>query len=120
MDDLALERALHLSDLLCGAAAADGHFAEVELTRVVTTLEDLLGAPLPEEVIARVEGFDPTSFDLAATLARLALEVEEARTMMLDAVVTVTGADRFVDSSEAAFVAEVAAGLGLPMPAALT
>jgi len=120
MDDLALERALSLSDLLCGTAAADGHFAEVELTRVVAQLEELLGTPLPDAVITRVEGFDPATFDVRATLARLAIEVEEARRMMLDAVVAVAGADRFVDSSETAFVAEVANGLGLPMPRALT
>jgi len=109
-------RALALADLLCGAAASDTHVAPAEVLRVVAQLETILGAPLDEAVHARVGVFDGAGFDLGATMAALGELDDGTRRMVLEAVVAVTTADRFVDSSELDYIAEVAGHLGLPMP----
>lgn len=109
-----------VADILCAAVIADEYVAAQELEVVRTRLEKLLGLEvLPEAVRARMEGFDRKAFDLAHAVGRLGLEADEDREELLAAALDVVVADRFVDTSEYGFIAELAERLGLPVPSQL-
>lgn len=114
---LGMARVLALTDILAAAAAADEYTATQELEVVTAVLQKALGVEvLPDEVVAHLGGIDAAAVDLDAAVARLALDAEADRQALLDAVVEVVVADRFVDSSEMRFVATLAGALGMPMP----
>lgn len=106
-----------LIDILCGAASADEHIAPQEIAVVEATLRKVLGVDvLPESAQPCFASFDRKAFDLGEALDRLAISKYEDGQALLDAAFEVVVADRFVDSGEYGFIAQLADELGLPMP----
>ena len=105
-----------LADLLAADARSDTHVAAAETARVMALLENILGTEGAAALRERVERFDGAAFSVANAAAAFAGEDDERRQAVLDAVFAVVAADRFIDSSELGFVAEVAGALALAMP----
>jgi len=115
-----LERLSALVEILCGAASADEYVAAQEVVVVEAMLKQLLAVDeLPEGARPCIVKFERGSFDPRASLVRLALETDDDAEALLAAVMAVIVADRFVDSGEFGFVAELADLLGLPLPSQL-
>lgn|GEM_PF-1864056 len=115
------ERLRALIEVLCGAASADEHIAASEIVVVEAMLKKLLEVDeLPEDARPCVAKFERGDFDLHGVLVRLAVETDEDAQALLDAAMAVVVADRFVDSGEFGFIAELAELLRLPMPEQLS
>ncbi len=109
-----------LIDILCGAASSDDHIAPQEIAVVEATLRKVLGVDvLPDSAQPRFASFDRKAFELGEALDRLAISEHEDGQALLDAAFAVIVADRFVDSGEFGFIAELADELGLPLPSQL-
>lgn len=90
-----------ISDLLMGAAAADGQFDRAEIEAIVDELCNLAGLDEPDdELKAHLEAFKPTSHDLEQTCARITADTPEKRRMLLRLVARVAEADEIHDLDE--------------------
>ena len=113
MSDLA-DRIDVITDLLMGAAYADGALEGREEATVRRLLSELLaGAPLPAAAEARVAGFDPRAFDVQAAAARFAADAPERKRALLELVAAVRDADEVFDSAEDDYLTGLGAALGL-------
>jgi uncharacterized tellurite resistance protein B-like protein len=110
----ATDRILPICDLLLGAAYADGRFESSERETVRELLSDLAGGALPPEVAARIESFDPKSFDLAAVAAQFVRDPVDDRKRLLYLVAAIHEADDELDLAEDQFLTDLAAALQLP------
>ncbi len=108
-----------LIDILCGAASSDDHIAPQEIAVVEATLRKVLGVDVLPDNAQGFASFDRKAFDLGEALDRLAISKHEDGQALLDAAFAVVVADRFVDSGEFGFIAELADELGLPLPSQL-
>ena len=107
------DRLVPLSDLLLGAAYADGHFAEREKEKVATLLRELLGTgELPAPLVAWIEAFDPGSFDVAQSCSEFAEDPPVGKRELLELVAAVHEADEELDLAEDDYLRQVAAELG--------
>lgn len=107
-------RASALADVLAGAALADGSFADEERVVVGAMLMKVLGvSELPEEVEVHIATFDPTTFDLADAIDRLALDNDRDRKALVKVVSDVVGADEVIEASEQAYLDRLSRALGL-------
>ena len=115
------ERLNALIDILCGAASADEYVAAQEIVVVQAMLRKLLAIEeLPASAQPCIAKFERGVFDLAAAVERLACETDEDAEALLAAAMAVVVSDRFVDSGEFGFIAELADLLGLPLPSQLS
>jgi uncharacterized tellurite resistance protein B-like protein len=109
-----LPKAMALSDLLCGAAMADGEFAESERVVVRAMLLKVLGAgELPAEVEAHLAAFSADRLDVAAAVATLGAESERDRKSVLRVTADVVKSDQSLDTAERQYLMKVADALGL-------
>jgi uncharacterized tellurite resistance protein B-like protein len=114
---MADDRILPICDLLMGAAHADGRLEASEQATVRELLADLSAGALPAEVEARIKGFDPKSFDLAAIAAQFVGDALDDRKRLLYLVAAIHEADDELDLAEDAFMAALAKALELPASA---
>jgi len=113
----ATDRILPICDLLLGAAYADGRLEASERQTVRELLSDLAGGTLPPEVVARIDGFDPKRFDLAACAAQFVKDPIDDKKRLLYLVAAIHEADDELDLAEDAFMADLAKALELPASA---
>lgn len=107
-----------LADLLMGAAFADSRLDGREYEAVKNLLAQVMGvASIPEEMEARLQAFDPKSFDPVAAAQSLALDNEEAKRHLVELVAAVNEADEELDLDEHEYLLGVATALGLPKEA---
>lgn len=103
-----------ITDLLMGAAHADGASEGSEEAAVRKLLGEVLGGDkLPVEVEERIQAFDPKAFDLKAAAARFADDSVERKRQLLELVDAVGGADDVIDSQEDDYLVALAEALGL-------
>jgi len=111
------DRLPQICDLLLGAAHADSRFVEREREEVRELLVELSEAPLTKELEARIKGFAPKAFDLAATAAAFHGDPEDDRRKLLLLVSAITDADDEVDFAEDEYLRALAGALQLPADA---
>lgn len=103
-----------ITDLLMGAAYADGTLEGREEAAVRRLLGELLdGATLPPETDARIAGFDRRGFDLKAAAAHFAADSAERKRKLLELVVAVRDADDVFDTDEDDYMTALAQALGM-------
>jgi len=100
-----------------GAAYADQEFKDREREEVREMLADLSGAKLTPELEARIEKFDPKTFDLAKTAAAFKSDSEDERRRLLFLVAAINDADEEVDFAEDEYLRKLAQALSLPASA---
>lgn len=109
------DRTMAICDLLLGAAYADEQFTDHERETVRELLGDLCGATdLPSEIEARIELFDPKTFDMDKTCAAFQSDSEDDRRKLLHLISAVHEADEELDFAEDDYVRAVADALQLP------
>lgn len=102
-----------VADILMGAAYADGTLEGAEAEAVNRVLRELFdGKDLPEEIVARVDAFNPKEFDLQTACEELNVETAEDRRMLLNLVSTITESNESHDLDESAYIRRVGACLG--------
>lgn len=110
-----LDRTLAICDLLLGAAHADANFRDEERDTVRDLLEELGGGEaLGPEVEARIAGFAPAGFDVAAAAAPFQKDSIEEKRKLLHLVSAIHEADEELDLDEDGFLRDLGAALGLP------
>jgi uncharacterized tellurite resistance protein B-like protein len=102
-----------ITDILMGAAYADGTFEGEEGEAVKRVLKELLdGGELPDELIQRMYQFDPKEFDLQAACDQLQAEDAEDRRFLLNLASTITESDESHDLDESAYIRRLGGALG--------
>lgn len=113
MSDMA-DRIDVITDLLMGAAYADGSLEGREEATVRRLLGELLnGAALPPETDARVASFDREAFDLTTAAAHFMGDSPERKRKLLELVVAVRDADDVFDTDEDDYMTALARALGM-------
>ncbi len=103
-----------ISDLLMGAAYADGALEGREEATVRRLLGELLGGPaLPPALDARIAGFSPKGFDLEETAAVFRDDSADRKRKLLELVVAVRDADDVFDTDEDDYMTALARALGM-------
>ncbi len=103
----------HLCDLLMAGAHADDHLDGREVEAVKKLLSGLIeDGALPEEIVARIEGFDPKGFDLQASAKGLGEISKEHKRAVLEMLSNLSEADAEIDFAEDEFLRKVADALG--------
>jgi uncharacterized tellurite resistance protein B-like protein len=108
-----LDRTLAICDLLLGAAHADSHFHDRERERVRQLMTEL-EAKLSPEIEARIAGFAPSAFDLAATAAAFRGDPVDEKRKLVRLVAAVHDADEELDLDEDEYLRGLGAALELP------
>lgn len=104
-----------IADLLMGAAYADNQLDGRELDTVKKLLAEVMSLDqIPEEMAARLEGFDAKSFDASAAARSLELDSEEEKRHLVELIAAVTEADEELDLDENDYLEGVANALDLP------
>lgn len=101
-----------LAELLMAAAGADQETLSTETSAVRKILKELSGGKVSADIDARVRGFTPRAFDLAATSAGLGSLDEAHRRALLALVSRVTESDEVHDLAESDFIVRVAKVIG--------
>ena len=105
-----------ITDLFLGAVWADDEFTADEELAVRSLLGELLevdSAALPDEVSARIQDFEPLSFELATAAAEFADDPPMAKRRLLALVGRMVDADGVVEVQEEQYLRELAVHLGL-------
>lgn len=103
-----------LTDLMLGAAYANGDAPEVELDVVHELIRQLLQVDeIPDSVDRRIEGFNPQQFDLEKSAKAFLTESKTNRRRLLELVRKVCDADASVDLEENRYMAMLAAAVAL-------
>ena len=107
-------RFLNLCDLLLGAVYADDRLEGEEDAAVRTLVAEVLGVDeLPMLVEARIENFDPESFDLAESAEEFEADPAVKKRKLLELVAAVFDADGEVDFAEDDYMRALADALGM-------
>lgn len=103
-----------LCDLLMAAAHADDALDGNEVKAVEDYLQSLSSQdePLPEELRARIAGFDPASFSLEACVSALGELSADQRRAVLEMLADLSEADETIDMAEDEFLRSVAKAIG--------
>jgi uncharacterized tellurite resistance protein B-like protein len=108
------DRITLVADLLMAGAHADQQLTGEEKAVVRHLLRDILKVgTLPPDLDARIEGFDPATFDLGQAAATFAGDSPENKRRLLELVSAVHAADSEYDLAEDDFVRRLGAALGL-------
>jgi len=103
-----------ITDLLMGAAYADGSLEGREEATVRRLLGELLGgAALSAATDARIKGFDRKAFDPKAAAAEFVGDSPERKRKLLELVVAVRDADDVFDTDEDDYMTALARALGM-------
>jgi uncharacterized tellurite resistance protein B-like protein len=103
-----------LTDIFLAAAFSDRRFPDKERAYVGELVRDLLSVrKLPEELLARIEQFDPGAFDLQAAAAEFAREAPMSRRRLMELIAYVTMADGEQNAEEDAFLRAFGEAVGL-------
>ena len=103
-----------LIELFMGAAYADGSYPKKEREYVRALVEDLLcKSPLPADIDALIEHFDPARFDLAATVTDFLREPPMNKRRLLELVAYVTLCDGQQTIEEDRFIRNLGQALGI-------
>lgn len=104
----------HLCDLLMAAAYADEQLDGREVEAVKKFLTDLMkdGSALPDEFVARIEGFDPKKFDMVATAAGLGDLTAERKRAVLEMISELSESDEEIALDEDEFLRKTANAIG--------
>jgi hypothetical protein len=111
------DRIAPLCDLLLGAAYADLELKDAEDDEVRSMLTELSGAELTTELEHQIAGFDPATFDLAATAAAFKADPAEDRRRLLSLVAALNDVDDELDFAEDEYLRALCAALDLPASA---
>ena len=102
-----------IADVLMGAAHADGEEGSTEVSVIEDILKDLLqGDELPDDIMSHLVEFDPETYDVHATCAKLHLATADDRRTLLALVAEVTDADDVHDLEEDRYIRVVAEAIG--------
>lgn len=103
-----------ITNLLLGAAHADGTFEGREESVVRNLLKELLdGKELPAEVDGLIKSFDPKKFDLSATAKDFASDPPIQRRKLLELAAAVRDADEEIDLGEDDYLHALGDALGM-------
>jgi uncharacterized tellurite resistance protein B-like protein len=103
-----------VADLLMAGAHADARLVGEEKAVVRHLLREILGAPaLPPDLDARIEHFQPETFDLGRTAAAFAADPPDKKRRLLELLAAVHAADSEYDLAEDELVRQVGTALGL-------
>jgi uncharacterized tellurite resistance protein B-like protein len=107
-------RFLVITDLLLGAVHADDRLEGEEDAAVRKLMKEVVGAAeLPIEVEARIENFEPGTFDVSAAAAKFAADPGVKKRKLLELVAAVFDADGEVDFAEDDYMRSLATALGM-------
>ena len=115
------DRILVLVDLFMGALHSDDRFTGEEAVAIRRLLHDLLltgseateGDPLPSDVEARIEAFDPARFDLRAAAQDFISDPPMKKRRLLELVAAMVLADGELDLAEDDYLRALAEHLGM-------
>lgn len=109
------DRIASVSDILMGAAYADGRLHGDEKLAIKRLLGQVLGEKaLPMDLQFRIDEFDSSAFDVKAAAAAFANDDAPIKRKLLELVAAVHGADHEYDMAEDEYVRQLAAALGVP------
>jgi uncharacterized tellurite resistance protein B-like protein len=105
---------LVVTDILLGAAHADGSSDGTEVSAVRDLLRELHGdKPLPDDVEARIKGFDPKAFKIDASAAEFNKTSKLPKRKLLELCCTIRDADEEIDFAEDEYIKSVGKALGM-------
>lgn len=103
-----------IADLFLAAVYADQRFVAEEKRAVTRMLCDLIVRPeLPPELLQRIEDFDPSKFDLAATANDFVSDPPMQRRRLLELVAQLCVSDGELDLAEDDYLHRLARALGM-------
>ena len=104
-----------VTDVFMGAANADDRLLGAERAYIADLIADLLSvAEPPDDLVQRIEQFDPQRFDAVAAARDFLREPPMSGRRLLELVTCVTLADGTQSEREAAYICALGAALGLP------
>jgi uncharacterized tellurite resistance protein B-like protein len=104
-----------ITQLLLGAAYADKRLEGVEVTRIRTILQQILGgAALEPRVEEALAAFNPAGFNVHAAAASLKVLDSRDKRTLLELIASVNEADDELDLAEDTYLRNVALGFGVP------
>lgn len=107
------KRLEHVTDILMGAAHADGTLRKDERKAVEAIVRELGGDEARKKSVrARIEAFAPEKFDLQWACEALVLGTADERRALLQLVARVTESDNVHDFDESDYIVKVAECLG--------
>ncbi|MFO0686608.1 MAG: TerB family tellurite resistance protein [Sandaracinus sp.] len=105
---------LVVTDILLGAAHADGTSDGTEVLAVRDLLKELHGGKeLPSEVEARIGAFDPKKFSVEKAVAELKKTSKLEGRKLLELCATIRDADEEIDFAEDEYIKSVGKALGM-------
>lgn len=105
---------LVVTDILLGAAHADGTSDGTEVMAVRDLLKELHGGKdLPADVEARITGFDPKKFSLEKAAAEFLKTSKLEKRKLVELCCTIRDADEEIDFAEDEYVKSVGKALGM-------
>ncbi len=112
-EQLNIKELILITDVLLGAAHADGEDGSIEIDVIEDILKALVhGQELPDELTEHIVHFEPGAYDLYATCSQLHLATAEDRRTLLALVAEVTDADDIHDLEEDRYIRQVAEAIG--------
>ena len=98
-----------LTDLFMGAVFSTSRASDdAERETVRRTLGELMMAPLPQEVLERIEQFDPSTFDLTTAAKSFQADPPMAKRRLLELLARVVEADSVFDLEESEYLKRLA------------
>lgn len=102
-----------LAEIMLGAAYADGRATWPERSAIAAQLAGFLGhKELPDAIVARIQAFDPATFDLEAACRALNVKTPDDRVQLLALVARITDADARLNRGELTYLQRVASIVG--------
>ena len=111
--ELHVEQLAEIAEVLLGVAYADGRFQAVEADSIRSILAEFAEIDeLPQQVVERIHGFDPETFDPGASLEGLEITNPDDQRELLRLVLQVADADKVRDRAEDHYFFMVARAIG--------
>lgn len=105
---------LVVTDILLGAAHADGTSDGTEVMAVRDLMKELHGGKdLPADVEARITGFDAKKFSLEASAAEFVKTSKLEKRKLLELCCTIRDADEEIDFAEDEYIKSLGKALGM-------
>ena len=105
---------LVVTDILLGAAHADGTSDGTEVIAVRDLLKELHGGKaLPADIESRITGFDPKKFKLDASAAEFNKTSKLEKRKLLELCCTIRDADEEIDFAEDEYIKSLGTALGM-------
>lgn len=104
---------LVVTDILLGAANADGSSDGTEVMAVRDLLKELHGGALPADIEARITGFDAKKFSVEASAAEFNKTSKLEKRKLLELCCTIRDADEEIDFAEDEYIKTLGQALGM-------